>query len=96
MQMQTISIYNNVLDIISIKNNVMVRKQVEFRDGMTFMRMKKRVLIVLSEKGRLWIIAFVKAIEDEEKSFNWEFLRHLPFWLCEAKLSFRRKDVFGL
>ena len=45
MQMQTISIYNNVLDIISIKNNVMVRKQVEFRDGMTFMRMKKRVLI---------------------------------------------------
>ncbi|MBS3108946.1 hypothetical protein J4227_00250 [Candidatus Woesearchaeota archaeon] len=43
--MQTISIYNNVLDIISIKNNVMVRKQVEFRDGMTFMRMKKRVLI---------------------------------------------------
>jgi len=45
VQMQTISIYNNVLDIISIKNNVMVRKQVEFRDGMTFMRMKKRVLI---------------------------------------------------
>jgi len=39
---------------------------------------------VLSEKGRLWIIAFVKAIGDEEKSFNWEFLRHLPLiWFFE-------------
>ncbi|MBI1935827.1 hypothetical protein HYS31_05290 [Candidatus Woesearchaeota archaeon] len=32
------------LDYITIEGNVFTHKQIEFRNGLTFMRMKKRVL----------------------------------------------------
>jgi hypothetical protein len=44
-EMKQYNIQENMLEVISIKDNVYLRKQVEFKDGKTYMRIKKRVLI---------------------------------------------------
>ena len=42
--MESITIEENVANIIRIENNIYTHKQIEFADGKIFMRIKKRVL----------------------------------------------------
>jgi len=35
---------NEKLDYVTLENNSYIHKQVEFKDGLVFMRMKKRIL----------------------------------------------------
>ncbi len=45
MEMKIIDIKENLVNLVKIENNVMIHKQVEWKDGKTFMRIKKRIFI---------------------------------------------------
>ena len=44
-EMKIIDIKENSVEITRIEDNVYTKKQIEFRDGKTYMRIKKRILI---------------------------------------------------
>jgi len=45
MKMKSLTITENKADFVQIEDNTLIHKQIEFREGKRFMRLKKRVLI---------------------------------------------------
>lgn len=43
--MGVVTIYNYKIDFIEVKNNLYVHKQIEKRNGFTYIRMKKRPIL---------------------------------------------------
>ncbi len=45
MEMKTLTIEENAINYVCIENNTYFHKQIEFKNGKTFMRIKKRALV---------------------------------------------------